>query len=151
LESLTAAQDRPAAGHLRTLLWHFYPRIAGALAPGSAWTDTVEHRFAEINGTVTFRIVTRYHAEKLDTVAGREALRVSADIAWSQSAALQFTRGMGTMNGEGRGRARYYIATTDHAYLEGESVVLSDLILSRPGAGAIPIHDSSHTRVVLGP
>lgn len=151
LESWTAEKDRPAAGHLRTLLWHFYPRVARPLTLGSAWTDTVEHRFAEINGAVTFRIITKYRADSVEAITGRDALRLSADILWSQTADLQFTRGIGTMNGVGHGVGRYYIAADDGVYLAGESVVVSDLILSRPGAGDVPIHDSSHTRVFLGP
>jgi hypothetical protein len=151
LDSWRAEQDRPGAGHLRTLLWQFYPRVARPLTLGSAWTDSVEHRFAEINGAVTFRIITRYRADSIEAIAGRDALRLSADILWSQTADLQFTRGTGTMNGVGHGVGRYYIAADDGLYLAGESVVVSDLILSRPGAGDVPVHDSSHTRVFLGP
>lgn len=147
LDSLTPLADRPGAGHFRTILWHFYPRVPRGLREGMQWADTVSQRFAEINGTVTFTAVTRYTAEAVDTARGEPAYRVAGEIDWAQKADLQFTKGMGTMNGSGHGRGVYWLSTTGQTYLGGEQAIVSDLVVARPGVAGLPVHDSSSTRV----
>ncbi|HEY7682023.1 MAG TPA: hypothetical protein VH879_05230 [Gemmatimonadales bacterium] len=149
LENWSAVTDRPGAGHLRTLLWHFHPRVPPDLQLGAEWTDTATHRFTEINGSVEFTFITRYRAEGVDTVEGCPAYRLTGSIDWVQNAELQFTRGTGTMNGSGRGGGVFHVAVEDLRYLDGQQTVVSELVLARPGVPAVPVHDSTFTRVVL--
>jgi hypothetical protein len=126
---LEPAHPNPAAAQIQGLLSDFFPWIKTGVRLGDSWADTTARTNASGVDSVTVRRVSAYKAIGSETYNTRKAMRITEDFTSSVAGTQPTPSGPARIEGTGKGRGAYYVAS-DGRYLGGDWQQESSLAIS---------------------
>jgi hypothetical protein len=126
---LEPAHASSAASQVQGLLSDFFPWIKVGVKLGDSWSDTTAKTNAAGTDSVTVRRVSAYKAASAETWNARKAVRITEDFTSSVAGTQPTPNGPARIEGTGKGKASYYVAS-DGRYLGGDWQQESSLAIS---------------------
>jgi hypothetical protein len=137
----------PMAAQFTESLGGFLPKLRGALAKGSTWTDTTTGKTKQFGLDVDRRTVSKYTVVGDTTVAGEKSWRVDRENNIALSGAGTSQGQAMTLEGTSTGKGSMFV-TPKGVFLAGEGVDESNVKIVLAASGAeVNVTGTTNTKV----